>query len=82
MATHSSILAWEIPQTEEPGGLQSMGAQKSQTQLSDSTAMRCYNYLPVPQMRKLRLSDRKYPDQVTQLINSTARIGNSIWLKC
>ena len=25
MATHSSILAWEIPQTEEPGGLQSMG---------------------------------------------------------
>ena len=27
MATHSSILAWEIPQTEEPGGLQSMGLQ-------------------------------------------------------
>ena len=25
MATHSSILAWEIPQTGEPGGLQSMG---------------------------------------------------------
>ena len=25
MATHSSILAWEIPSTEEPGGLQSMG---------------------------------------------------------
>ena len=24
MATHSSIIAWEIPQTEEPGGLQSM----------------------------------------------------------
>ena len=32
MATHSSILAWEIPWTEEPGGLQSMGLQKSQTQ--------------------------------------------------
>ena len=28
MATHSSILAWRIPQTEEPGGLQSMGSQK------------------------------------------------------
>ena len=28
MATHSSILAWEIPWTEEPGGLQSMGSQK------------------------------------------------------
>ena len=28
MTTHSSILAWEIPWTEEPGGLQSMGSQK------------------------------------------------------
>ena len=29
IATHSSILAWESPWTEEPGGLQSMGLQKS-----------------------------------------------------
>ena len=28
MATHSSILAWEIPWTEEPGRLQSMGSQR------------------------------------------------------
>ena len=28
MATHSSILAWKIPRTEEPGGLQSMGSQE------------------------------------------------------
>ena len=35
MATHSSILAWEISWTEEPGGLQSMGSYKSQTKLSD-----------------------------------------------
>ena len=35
MATHSSILAWEIPWTEEPGGLQSMGLQKSQTGLNN-----------------------------------------------
>ena len=34
MATHSSILAWEIPWTEEPNGLQSMGSQKNRTQLS------------------------------------------------
>ena len=27
MATHSSILVWRIPWTEEPGGLQSMGSQ-------------------------------------------------------
>ena len=31
MATHSSIFAWEIPWTEEPGGPQSMRLQKSQT---------------------------------------------------
>ena len=35
MVTHSSILAWEIPWTEEPGRLQSIGLQKSWTQLSD-----------------------------------------------
>ena len=35
MATHSSILAWKIPWTEEHSGLQSMGLQKSWTRLSD-----------------------------------------------
>ena len=35
MVTHSSILAWEIPWTVEPGGLQSIGSQKSWTRLSD-----------------------------------------------
>ena len=34
MASHSSILVWGIPWTEEPGGLQSMGCN-SRTQLSD-----------------------------------------------
>ena len=34
MATHSSILAWKIPWTEEPGGLQPINSQ-SQTQLSN-----------------------------------------------
>ena len=34
MATHSSILAWEVPWTEEPGRLQSIGSQKSWTHLS------------------------------------------------
>ena len=31
MATHSSILAWRIPWTEEPGGLQSLGSLESDT---------------------------------------------------
>ena len=34
MATHSGILAWRIPGTEEPSGTQSMVSQKSWTQLS------------------------------------------------
>ena len=38
MATHSSTLAWRIPWTEEPGGLQSMGSQ-SWTRLSDSLSL-------------------------------------------
>ena len=37
MAMYSGVLAWRIPWTEEPGGLQSMGVSKSQTRLSDST---------------------------------------------
>ena len=32
MAIHSSILAWEIPWTEEPGGLQSVGLQRDMTE--------------------------------------------------
>ena len=35
MATHSSILSWEIPQTEEFDKVQSTGSQKSQSQLSE-----------------------------------------------
>ena len=35
MAIHSSILAWEVPWTEESGRLQSMELQKSKIQLSD-----------------------------------------------
>ena len=37
MATHSNILAWRIPWTEQLGGLLSLGLQKSWTRLSDYT---------------------------------------------
>ena len=40
MATHSSILAWEIPWTEEPIGLQSMGLQELDTTEQLSTSLR------------------------------------------
>ena len=35
VAAHSGIRAWEIPRTEEPGGLQSISSQRVWTQLSD-----------------------------------------------
>ena len=55
MATHSSILSWEIPWTEEPSGLQSMGSQELDTtwhlnhhHLSHgiSSSFLCYIYVP------------------------------------
>ena len=50
MTTHSTILAWEIPLTEEPGGLQSMGGRKEsdtteQLTHSLSEGFRDYNML-------------------------------------
>ena len=41
MATHSSILAWEIPGTEKPGGLQSMESQESNTTEGLNTHPEC-----------------------------------------
>ena len=37
MATHSSVLAWRIPWTEEPGGLESMGSQELDTTVISPT---------------------------------------------
>ena len=37
LATHSSILAWRIPWTEEPSGLQLMGSQRIRHRLTDET---------------------------------------------
>ena len=43
MATHSSILAWEIPWTEDPGGLQSMGSQRVEHDLATSRTTANFN---------------------------------------
>ena len=49
-ATHSSILAWRIAWTEEPGGLQSLGSQ-SRTRLSDGASMyQSLNYMQMDHM--------------------------------
>ena len=54
MATHSSILAWEIPWTEEPRGLQSSGMQ-SGTQLSEHEHREMNRVTPVLVNRDLYL---------------------------
>ena len=41
MATHSSVLAWRIPGTEEPGGLPSMGSHRVGHDSSDLAAVIC-----------------------------------------
>jgi len=49
MATHSSILAWRIPWTEEPGGLQSMGSQRVRHDWATNTFtffIRTHSFLP------------------------------------
>ena len=44
MAAHSNILAWRIPWTEEPGGLQSMGLQKVEHDLVTKQQITTYCY--------------------------------------
>ena len=56
MATHSSILAWEIPWTEEPDRLQSTGSQKSQTRLRDSTTTKGIKWGMAPSRTDSRLA--------------------------
>ena len=45
LATHSNILAWRIPRTEEPGGLQSTGSQRVGHDSSDRVCMHSLKYL-------------------------------------
>ena len=59
MATHSSILAWEIPWTEEPGRLQSMGSQRVR---HDSTTK-------TPPMTNFKTFQRKVQAQTHSLMN-------------
>ena len=55
MATHSSILAWEIPWTEEPGGLQPVELQKSQVWLSDKNIKTLLIFFLLSSYKKLQL---------------------------
>ena len=66
MATHSSILAWRIPWTEEPDGLQSLGWQKDKTEATEQahtslmSVLRPNEYLPPRVLHKLLfMTDRQ-----------------------
>ena len=56
MATHSSVLAWRIPRTEQPGGLQSMGLQRIRHDLATKQQQQCTT-LP-PNMTQQKESER------------------------
>ena len=59
MVTHSSVLGWEISQTEEPGRLQSKGSQKGQTRLNDlnnNNNLNYYAFYKDQQARELALA--------------------------
>ena len=76
MATHSSILTWKIPWTEEPGGLWSTGSTKSQRWLSGwttETGLVSNSYLKCRQLMRMKIRHCQSKDQMT--VNSTVWIN-------
>ena len=76
MATHSSILTWKIPWTEEPGGLWSIGSTKSQRWLSGwttKTGLVSNSYLKCRELMRMKIRHCQSKDQMT--VNSTVWIN-------
>ena len=79
MATHSSVLAWRIPWTEKPGGLQSMGLHRVRNDWSDlaAAAVDVFIMTLVPKLTKgkgLLCLNEKYGHNILQLFSPTAWI--------
>ena len=87
IATHSSILAWEIQWTEEPGELQSMGLQKSQTRLSDQTTngvehlSMCLVAICISSSLKRSGFERKFHREAVKQESKTLGAGPPPWHK-
>ena len=92
MATHSSILAWEIPWMEEYCGLQCMVLQESQTQLSDSTSMTISTKMPSQLdssaaislhswLPHSQLPSRDLSSTATRISKATSQGGNTCYSK-
>ena len=81
MAIHSSILAWRIPWTEEPGGLQSMGSQR----VGHSWATDTYKYLPLKlalYYTVFREPNRGMKDRDTAMMDTNGRTTSQpLWGK-
>ena len=69
MATHSSILAWEIPWTEEPGGLQSMGSQRVGHDRVHTHKLHYLNFQYIPSCSKSKQIKR----------DSGLELGTTLW---
>ena len=78
MATHSSILAWRIPWTEEPGGLRAMRLQKSRTRLKRFSTRACTFTTSAPRqpcffLRKTHFNFTEDPWNIRDLWNVRIR---------
>ena len=67
MATHSNVLAWRIPWTKKPGGLQSMGSQESDT-TQDYTTTTTYRYKVHIYFPYSAVVDRVIPAMMCQVL--------------
>ena len=71
MATHSSILAWRIPWTGEPGRLQSIGSQRVRHKRSDLAHTRVHTHSPKePRMDPLELGKLWEHGEISKHIHS------------
>ena len=77
MATHSSVLAWRIPGTGEPGGLPSMGSHRVGHDWSDLAAAAAANYEFIT--KEYHLIDAKQFFKNTKIIKKKKRAKFSIW---
>ena len=67
MATHSRLLAWKIPRTEEPGGLQPMGSQRVGHDWATNT--HTYNIKTFTQLSSARDPGKLHEDRILSLIH-------------
>ena len=79
MATHSSILAWRIPWTEEPGGLYSMGSQRVMTKHTCTNVDWNNYYSPWPWKTKLQRTWWLEVRDTMQFFSALETIKISLW---